>query len=117
MFNMTINNDYEIIFDGDLLSEKHLPPTILSRKSHLNELNRYVSPVFKDQKPLSVWIHGSPGTGKTTVACQVLSEISKKTNAPGIYVNCWKYNTFYSVLEYMVNELRRGFGDARDTTL
>lgn len=69
------------------------------------------------QKPLSSWLYGRPGTGKTTVACHILSEMNRRTRIPGIYVNCWKHNTFYSVLEYMLDEMKRGFGDARDTSV
>lgn len=111
---MSFNSDFEIILDGDVLSETWVPPTIPAREPHLRELERCVSPAVRGEKPLSAWLHGSPGTGKTTVSCHVLSELNKRTGIGGIYVNCWKHNTFYSVLEFMVNEMRRGFGDARD---
>ncbi len=43
--------------------------------------------------------------------------MNRRTRIPGIYVNCWKHNTFYSVLEYLLDEMKRGFGDARDTSV
>jgi cell division control protein 6 len=112
---MAFDSKFEIVLNGDWLREDYLPAIIPARESHMRELQRCVSPALKGQKPLNAWLHGSPGTGKTTVACNILREVNKRANVPGVYVNCWKHNTFYSILEYVVNEMRRGFGDARDT--
>jgi cell division control protein 6 len=114
---MAFNSEFEIVLNGDMLLERHMPPTIPAREAQIKELQRCISPALKGQKPMCAWLHGSPGTGKTVVACRTLNELSKRTSIPGIYVNCWKHNSFYSVLEFMVNEMRRGFGDARDTTV
>jgi cell division control protein 6 len=114
---MSFNSESAIILDADVLTEEYKPADISPRKPHFEELKRCVAPAMKAQKPLTTWLHGRPGTGKTTVASHILSELNKKTNVPSIYINCWKHNTFYSVLEHIVNEMRRGFGDARDTAV
>jgi cell division control protein 6 len=114
---MAINSEFEILLDEEILSETHVPTAIPAREPQIKELQSCISPALKGQKPLSAWLHGGPGTGKTAVACHLLSELNKRANVPGIYVNCWKHNSFYSVLEYMLNEMRRGFGDARDRSV
>lgn len=114
---MVIHSLPSIILNPDVLNDTLTPSTILSRDVHTKELERCISPAFKGEKPLCVWIHGKSGTGKTTVACHTLSRTQKNRGIPGLYVNCWKRNSFYSILEYMINEMRRGFGDARDKSL
>ncbi|MBU0515441.1 MAG: AAA family ATPase [Proteobacteria bacterium] len=103
--------------DKEVLSESYMPETIIAKDSQIKELQGCISPTLQGQKPMNVWLHGSPGTGKTTVSCYVLKEISDQAGVGGVYVNCWKYNSFYSVLDFMLNQMRRGFGDARDTTV
>lgn len=106
-----------IITDASFLCEKHVPREIWYRSDQFGKVMTCISPAFSGLKPMNVWLHGKPGTGKTTVAQHALSEFRKRTGCPGIYVNCWKYNTFYSVLEYIIDDLKRGFCDARDTTV
>lgn len=114
---MVFDYENEIILDSDALEESYLPASIPGRDSHIREILKCVSPAIKGQKPLCAWLYGRPGTGKTTVACHVLSYLNNTNRIPGVYVNCWKYNTFYSVLDYIMRETRKGFGDARDTAV
>ncbi len=107
-------NDPGLILDDAILSETHIPHIISARNTHVNELSTCLAPVFSGRKPRSVWLYGCPGTGKTTIASHMLRELNREKGIPGVYVNCWKHNTFYAVLEYILGELRRGFGDARD---
>jgi cell division control protein 6 len=111
---MALASEVGIVLNADILSETYVPPTIPAREPHIEELKGCMSPALKGQKPLSAWLHGTPGTGKTTVASHVLNELNARTGIPGLYVNCWKHNSFYAVLEYALTEMRKGFGDARD---
>lgn len=113
---MLFKDSGNILIDLEVLSEKHAPASLSPRAGQIKEIKECLYPGMQGQKPVNIWMHGSPGTGKTTAATHILSYLEKRSSIGRIYVNCWKYNTFYSVLEFMVNKLKRGFGDARDTT-
>jgi cell division control protein 6 len=114
---MTFDNDLGIVVSQDILTETYVPPTIPAREPHIEELKRCVSPAMHRQKRMSAWLTGSPGTGRTTVTTHVVSELNARTNIPGMYLNCWKHNSFYAVLDHMLEEMKRSFGDARDSSV
>lgn len=103
-----------ILLEPDLLSEEHLPKDIIGRESQVSLLRSCLAPILKNEKPLHSWLHGRPGTGKTAAAKSLAHEIQTKSNVQYIYVNCRKYNSFYSILDHVLNELRVGFGNDRD---
>ena len=80
---MPVNSEFGIVLDADALSEDHVATIISARENNIKELQRCVSPAIMGQKPLSSWLYGRPGTGKTTVACHILSEMNRRTRIPG----------------------------------
>jgi cell division control protein 6 len=95
-----------ILQDADALSESHLPPEIHARESHLQEIADCIGPAAEGRKPVNCWLHGKPGAGKTAAARSVLRKLLDEAGIRGVYVNCWEYPTFFSVLERIALELR-----------
>ncbi|KAG6865205.1 hypothetical protein C0991_004514 [Blastosporella zonata] len=56
-----------------------------------------------DQPPTSLYISGSPGTGKTALVNTVLREIT--TDAKVVFVNCMALNSVESLWERLIEEL------------
>lgn len=105
-----------IIVNPTVLSEEFIPPYINEREHHIKWLMSALFPAVRGRKPVNVWIHGRPGTGKTCVSRFVLKKLQERwENVRGIYVNCWKYNTLYSILDYMIREFRILGGEAPST--
>lgn len=55
---------------------------------------------------MHAWLHGRPGVGKTLTAKFILRKIDQEGGVNGIYINCWEHNSYYSVLDKIVRELR-----------
>lgn len=100
-----------------MLSEEYLPKSIPGRESQINFLRSCLSPILKNEKPLQAWLHGKPGTGKTAAAKSLAHEICTKSGVSYVHVNCRKHNSFYSILDFILNDLRVGFGDQRDRSV
>ena len=95
-----------IVINPDLLSESYIPPDIPARESQIKELTFCLSPALKKKKPIHAWLHGKPGTGKTLIAKYILRKIEREAYVSGVYINCWEQNSYYSVLDKLVRELR-----------
>ena len=96
---MQWKDDSAILANPDILSETHLPPEIHARESQLRETAICLRPLTGSGKPMNVWYHGRPGVGKTSTARWTLRKLDTEAGVSGVYVNCWEYPTFFSVLE------------------
>jgi cell division control protein 6 len=97
---------YSVIKNPEYLLEDHIPDKVAGREPQIAELLECLSPVYKRQKPMNVWLYGKSGTGKTLIAKYLLKKLEKETYTTGVYVNCWENNSYYSVLDKLVKALR-----------
>lgn len=95
-----------IIVNPEILNETYILANIPARETHAEELLHCLRPAFEKKKPMHAWLFGEPGTGKTLLVKHVLRKMSKEALVSGIYINCWEQNSFYSVLDKLVRELR-----------
>ena len=98
--------DGPIIRNLAALAENQLPTDLLGRESQIRELQACLAPATQGRKPLDAWLHGRPGSGKTTVARHVASELEHNSRVEVVYVNCWQLPTLFMVLQQIVESLR-----------
>ena len=55
-----------ILTKPDVLEEDHLPDHMLYSEKRIAEIEDYLSPILRKQRPLHLWLYGDPGTGKTS---------------------------------------------------
>ena len=106
-----------IVADFDIFNETYIPSNILARGDQIKEIRLCLSPAYRNGRPINTWLYGPPGSGKTMIANYILEKLKEESKIEGIYVNCWKANSCYAVLDTMLNMLRIGFGDERDSRL
>jgi len=95
-----------IVVNPDLLEEAYIPPDVPGRESQIQELALCLLPAARRKKPVHAWLFGRPGTGKTLIAKFMLRKIEREASVSGAYVNCWENNSYYSVLDRLVRDLR-----------
>jgi len=103
---MRMIKELSIVKNPDLLDETYIPANVPVRESHIRELANCLMPALKNKKPVHAWLHGRPGTGKTLTSKFILRKINNEAYVNGVYINCWEHNSYYSVLDKLVRELR-----------
>lgn len=103
---MHLRDRQTIIANPDILSDDHQAEEICAREAQLKEIQLCLRPIIEGGKPVNCWLHGKSGAGKTASAIRALRKLAEKAGTKGVYVNCWEYPTFFSVLERIAIELR-----------
>ena len=110
-------NENGTVKNTEVLEEGHAPASLLAREEQIRELQLCLAPTLRKRKPVSVWLYGKPGTGKTAVTRLVLEQLKEQAGVPGIYVDCWEHNSLYAVSDKLVTDLRIMFAERPDTIL
>ena len=101
-------NDHptRIILDDAALREDFVPADLVARDTQARLIEARLEPLRSGRKPVHLWLHGAPGSGKTATARAVLARIQRETAVPCLVVNCWVRDTLYEILDQIVTELK-----------
>ena len=101
-------NDHptRIILDDAPLREDFVPTGLVARDTQARLIEARLEPLRSGRKPVHLWLHGTPGSGKTATARAVLARIQQETAVPCLVVNCWVRDTLYDILDQIVTELK-----------
>lgn len=97
---------FSVVTKPDPLYENYCPAKITGREILAKEISYCLEPATKMMKPMHVWLYGESGTGKTLVVKYILKKLQRESYVDGLYINCWENNSYYSVLDKIVRELR-----------
>lgn len=95
-----------IIVDEAMFRETYIPEKLHAREDQIQEILRCLAPALKKRKPIHLWLHGKPGTGKTATALHILKHLKEKSGIDGLRINCWEKDTFYEILDELISQLR-----------
>ncbi|MBU2634509.1 MAG: AAA family ATPase [Nanoarchaeota archaeon] len=88
------------------LDYDYQPKLIPHREKQQFFLASCIKPLFNNRNGKNIFIHGSPGIGKTVSTKHVLKEIEEESSEIiPIYINCWKKNTAYKIALEICNLL------------
>lgn len=95
-----------IIGNHVALSESFTPDRLLHRDEQIREMHRCLFPATKKRKPIHLWLHGPPGSGKTATARHVLATFNQKFHIESLLVNCWEKDSCFEILDDLILQLR-----------
>ncbi|MBI1742886.1 AAA family ATPase [Candidatus Acetothermia bacterium] len=108
-------NPASIILAPEVLEEGHLPEVLVAREAQIEDARFCLALATNNWKPIHVWLHGRPGLGKTTVTRHLLNQLGN-AGIKSVHVNCGERKSFYSVLDFIVAELRILKGSQRGSS-
>lgn len=114
---MEFNSQSQIIERAEFLSPDIIPEKITDRTRQVEKLQHCLKPMEKGCAPTSAWLHGPPGTGKTTITRKVAEDVCSSHSKISLYVNCWERPTLYSVVQALCEQLKILGADAQDTNV
>jgi Cdc6-like AAA superfamily ATPase len=82
--------------DENLFDETFIPERLVCREGQIKEIARCLEPVRNGKSARNLFLHGPPGTGKTSVCKWMLKEHFPKKSA---YVNCWSKRTTNRIMQ------------------
>ncbi|MCL4404662.1 AAA family ATPase, partial [Candidatus Marsarchaeota archaeon] len=107
----------KIFAQREVLSPHYTPEKLVFREKEISSIEKAIKPALEGEKGRNLFVYGRAGTGKTSCAKYVISEIKEipNTKARVSYINCRMYNTRFRVLnkviaDHMPNYARRGYG-------
>ncbi|NUN11385.1 AAA family ATPase [Candidatus Micrarchaeota archaeon] len=94
------------VFKNELaLTPDFIPENLAGRETELKEIAFALQPVLKGSKARAVFLHGVPGTGKTTSAEKVMQELKDYSQSVACFkVNCWNNYTHAAVLSELAQQ-------------
>ncbi len=92
------NSKGKIFLNPVALDYSFIPKLIPYRENQQHYIATCIKPLFQERNGKNLFIHGSPGIGKTVATIHVLNELEEKSDITPIYINCWKRNTAYKII-------------------
>ncbi len=95
-----------IVMDKAVMSETYVPERLIGREDQVRDIMRCLAPALKNRRPLHLWLHGKSGSGKTVTTSHVLRRLQDKAGIKSVSINCWSQDSYFSVLDEIVFQLR-----------
>ncbi len=107
LFMSIFDQEKTIIKNESVLLEAFIPEQLLHREGQKQYLADCLKPIAAGRKPRNVFLHGSPGVGKTMLVRWMFSELENHTgNAKTVYINCWEKPSTNAILGEIVSALK-----------
>lgn len=110
IFEQQTAEQTQIFEDRDVLTDDHVPETIVGRDDEKDDYVNALMPVYQGDNPKTVFCHGPNGVGKTATTEFMMDELQSSDNLPReihpIWLDCETVNTGYQLAIRTANELR-----------
>jgi archaeal cell division control protein 6 len=102
LFKDILKADETLVSNESALDFDFIPRNLPYREQQQKYIATCISPLLKGRMGKHLFVHGTPGVGKTASIKWVLRDLHEETDEVYcIFVNCWHQNTTYKVLVNM----------------
>ena len=112
---MESSSGAQILDRVDWLSPETLPERLVGRAKQTQTLQQCLAPMARNLPPISAWLYGPSGTGKTALARFLAARHCHGQREVYYYVNCWERPTLYSVIQALCEQGKVLGAEAQDT--
>ncbi len=94
------DNTGDVLIKNDaVLDYEYIPDILPFRDVEQKFIASCIKPLLQGMRGRNLFIHGSPGIGKTVATKYVLKDLEDETDrVKSFFVNCWENNTSYKIL-------------------
>lgn len=104
--NLFEKESHKIVKNPDVLNPNYSPDKLPHRENEIDSVISCIKPIITRSIAENVFIHGTPGIGKTAATQHILDELEDYTEKViPLFINCWQYYTRHAILVYILNEL------------
>ncbi|MEM3126647.1 MAG: AAA family ATPase [Candidatus Woesearchaeota archaeon] len=106
----------ETLFKDEIaLDYGYLPKLMPFRETEQRKVAFAIKPLLEGRNGKTLFIYGPPGIGKTAAIKHVLRDLENETDEViPIYINCWKFNSTFQILQEMCHWVDYKFTQNKD---
>ena len=105
LFDDVLKHNESLFLDEISLDFDFLPMKLLHRENKHQYVAECIKPLFHGRSGRNLFVHGSPGIGKTAAVRYVLRELENSSDFYVVYVNCWKKDTSYKIITEVCQQI------------
>ncbi len=107
----------ESLFKDEMaLDYNYLPKLMPFRETEQKKVALAIKPLLEGRNGKSLFLYGAPGIGKTAAVKHVLRDLENETDEViPVYINCWKFNTTFQIIQEMCHWLDYKFTQNKNT--
>ncbi len=116
IFDEILKDKGTIFQDEIALDFDYIPKVLKHRENEQKYVASCITPLLQGRSGKNLFITGKPGIGKTAAVRWVLRELEQETSeVHTIYINCWKTNTAFKILNEICQQIGYRFVQNKNT--
>ncbi|MBS3154993.1 AAA family ATPase [Candidatus Woesearchaeota archaeon] len=110
LFKDMLKDSESLFVDEIALDFDYIPKILKCRENEQQYVATCIKPLFQGRNGKNLFIYGSPGVGKTVAIKCVLRDLENETDdIIPIYINCWKTDTSYKIINEICKQINYKF--------
>ncbi len=101
LFKDVLKEGESLFLNSVALDFDYQPKLVPYRENHQRFIVSCIKPLFQGRNGKNIFIFGPSGVGKTVSTKHVLSELEEYNDVIPIYINCWKKDTSFKIINEM----------------
>ena len=98
LFKNALKEGESLFLNSVALDFDYQPKLVPYRENHQKFIANCIKPLFQGRNGKNIFIFGPSGVGKTVSTRHVLNELEEYNEIIPIYINCWKKDTSFKII-------------------